>query len=78
MEPQELISWTIIAGISFFAGWVIFFFWIDLMYMSLTLLALAATCGLSYGVYVKYGGPPEGQEESTESVNASQKEAEND
>merc|ERR1712232_1309052 len=62
-EPTELISWTIIAGVTFFLALIVFFFWIDLMYMSLSILALGATCGLSYLVYWKYGGEKPQEEE---------------
>ena len=55
-EPSELLNWVIIAAVSIFAGLVIFFFWIDLMYFSLDLIAFASMCAISYAIYNKYSG----------------------
>ena len=55
-EPSELLNWVIIAAVSIFAGLVIFFFWIDLMYFSLDLIAFASMCAISYAIYNKYNG----------------------
>jgi len=47
------------------------------MYMSLSLLALGGTCGLSYFIYWKYGGEKPQDTETLEN-NSNTKDVEND
>ncbi len=54
-DLRDIGQWLIYAGVFVFFFLLVFFLVMGLLYYSLVLISLAATLGVSYWFYLKYG-----------------------